>query len=159
MAFEGSSKRYQCGNCQQDFTWFQLMNNTRKDNKATTGGSEASKGAGHQGRGGASSGAGYPGRCQLSLQDREDQQESGASRVCASCELRMRTQEWDQLPAAFRAAKPDYATFQGVRRDQKTANKGRLWNSTGHHIFKAKQEIQQGCGLEASLKGSKKKKQ
>ena len=78
--------------------------------------------------------------------------------MCTSCELIFRTQERDQLPAAFRAANPDYATYQGVRRDQKMANKGRLWNSAGQHINKAKQEIQGGRGLEASLKGSKKKK-
>ena len=123
MAFESSSKRYQCGGCHQDFTWYQLMNNTRLENRESTGGSEASDGAGH------------PGRSQLALRGHADQYASGASRVCASCELRMRTQEWDQLPAAFRESKPDYATFQGVRKDQKMANKGRLWNAQAHHIF------------------------
>ena len=38
------------------------------------------------------------------------------------------------------------------------ANKGRLWNSAGQHINKAKQEIKEGRGLEASLKGHRKKK-
>ena len=41
---------------------------------------------------------------------------SGAYRVCVDCELKYRTQRWDFLPAAARAAKTDYATYQGVRR-------------------------------------------
>ena len=89
------------------------MNNSRLENRESIGGSEASDGAGH------------PGRSQLALRDNNDQHASGASRVCASCELKMRIQEWDLRPAAFRESKPDYATSQGVRRDMKMANKGR----------------------------------
>ena len=84
---------------------------------------------------------------------------SGAYRVCVDCELKYRTQRWDFLPAAARAAKPYYATYQGVRRDQKMANKGRLWLSAGQHINNAKQEVKEGRGLEDSLKGHRRKKQ
>ena len=110
MAFEGSSKRYQCGDCQQDFTWFQLMDSHRMSTEATAGSSEASKGAGHRGRGGARSGAGFPGRSQPPPEGCE--RNSGAYRVYVDCELKFRTQQWDQLPAAVRADKPDYATYQ-----------------------------------------------
>ena len=109
MAYESSSKRYQCGGCYEDFTYYQLMNNTRLENKKSPGGSEASEGAG------------FPGLSQLALKDHADLIASGASRVCASCELKLRLQEWNQLTAAFREANPDYATAQGVRKDKKIA--------------------------------------
>ena len=126
MAFENSSKRYPCGECLHDFTYFQLMNNNRLENKKSPSASEASAGAGH------------PGQRQLAIKDQDDLQASVNGRVCASCELNLRLREWDQQTADFREANPDYATAQGVRRDQKIANKGPLWNAQALHIAQAK---------------------
>ena len=83
------------------------MNNNRLENKKSPSASEASDGAGH------------PGQRQLAIKDQDDPQASVNSRVCASCELNLRLREWDQQTADFKAANPDYATAQGVKRDLK----------------------------------------
>ena len=122
------------------------MNNKREESKGSPSASKASVGAG------------YPGQSQLAIKEQGEQPNGANNRVCAGCELNLRLREWDQQTAVFKEANPDYATAQGVRRDQKIANKGPLWNAQALHIAQAKKELQQGVGPEGGLSRQKKKK-
>ena len=164
MAFQGSSKRYPCWDCQREFTWFALINSDvireEPDAKAAAASSsreiiEAGKGAARRHQGTASKGSEVPMNSQPAQADQEDHR---YYRVCVDCELKHRVKQWDQRPAEVRAMIPDWATSVGVRRDLKTRNKGQMWNMAGDHINAAKQEIKDGSGLESSLKGQRKKK-
>ena len=165
MAFEGSSKRYKCWGCQRDFTWLKMVNHEvpgdEPDTRAATAGSsweivEADKGSGRQHRGTASREKEIPVRYPP---DKVDQQKLCTRRVCPDCVLKDRIKQWDQRPAYLRAETPDWATPQGVRRDLKMQNKGRLWNQAGQHINAAKTELRNGSSLENSLKGHRRRQE
>ena len=107
MAFENSSKRYPCGDCLHNFTYYQLIENKRAEKHSRSPALTDS------------TGAGSPGQL-LSASDSQDRQLRGTNcRVCASCELNMRLKEWDQLSAEYKEANPEYDTAQGVKRDIK----------------------------------------
>ena len=164
MAFEGSSKRYKCWECQRDYTWFALMDrdmiSAEPDTRTAAASSsweiiEVGKGSGRHHQGTASQGKEVPMRFPPA---QEDQEKYRACKVCVDCVLKDRIKQWDQRPAHLRAEIPDWATPQGVRRDLKMRNKGRLWNMAGQHINAAKLEIKDGSGLESGLKGHRRKK-
>ncbi len=114
------------------------MNSDRPDTKATAASSEAGKGTGRRDQGGASKGTEVPVRSQPSQGDNEHYR---VCKVCVDCELKHRTQQWDQRPAEVRAMIPDWATYQGVKRDLKMRNKGRMWNMAGQHIPRIKKRV------------------
>ena len=122
--------------------------------RAATAGSsweivEADKGSGRQHRGTASREKEIPVRYPP---DQVALQEHRTRRVCPDCVLQDRIEQWDQRPAYLRAETPDWATPQGVRRDLKMQNKGRLWNQAGQLINAAKKELRDGSSMESSLK-------
>ena len=75
-------------------------------------------------------------------------------RICASCELQKRQQEWESRSEEQRAkVGPDYATEVRVIRDMKRVNKGKIWNETASQLIEATRQIKQERD-DASVSGS-----
>ena len=85
----------------------------------------------------------------------EEQQAWCTRRVCPDCVLKDRIKQWAQRPDYLRAENPDWATPQGVRRDLRIQNKGRLWNQAGKHIHAAKTELRSGNTTSIAINESK----
>ena len=91
--------------------------------------------------------------------DNEEQQGPCTRRVCPDCVLKDRIKQWAQRPDYLRQENPDWATPQGVKRDMRMQNKGRLWNQAGKHIQAAKTELKSGNNLEGNLNRNKRKQE
>ena len=81
MAFQGSSRRYPCWDCQREFTWFAMIDSnvirSELDAKAVAASSswemvEAGRGAGQCHQGAASKGTEIPMNSQPAQPDQED---------------------------------------------------------------------------------------
>eukprot|EP00975_Prorocentrum_lima_P069060 12924065-Prorocentrum_lima.AAC.1 len=51
-------------------------------------------------------------------------------RICPSCELEFRKNEWSQLTEAERVNNPTYCIWEQVWSDMKSMNKGHYWAGT-----------------------------
>ncbi len=174
MAFEGSSKRYQCWLCWSSHTWMQMMDHEvprEEDNTAAASKAknwhaiEDYKTEDQQ----LQLVADEPTTASTTSQQREvparfgpdndEQKWPRTARVCPDCVLKERKKQWPQKSDNWQQQNPEWATPKGVKRDMRMQNKGHLWNQSGKHIHEAKSELKSGSNLENSLSRNARKQE
>ena len=174
MAFEGSSKLYQCWMCWKSHTWMQMLEHEVPREETSNAAAstdmkwhaiEIHKETDQQ----LQLVRSEPEITSMTSQQREiparfgpdddEQKWPYSARVCPDCVLQDRIKQWPQKSAYWQEAHPEWATPQGVKRDMRRQNKGRLWNQSGKHIQQAKIELKSGNGLENSLTRNRRKQE
>ena len=67
-------------------------------------------------------------------QEKDSGKKKTEARICVSCEVKLRTEQWPSFQLDFKRKFPDYCTEGEVRRDFKRVNKGKTW-ATSSRIF------------------------
>eukprot|EP00975_Prorocentrum_lima_P052871 11084184-Prorocentrum_lima.AAC.1 len=74
-------------------------------------------------------------------------------RICNQCELKCRQEEWQSFTHEEKLARPQYATYEQVWKDQTCSNQGDGWSNTAGNIKKAKVDINEE-EIEAKRQGT-----